>query len=43
MSLNRVLTKFQKEKLNTKISIEEEMSGVNNFIPSMIWESFLEA
>ena len=39
-----LLTKCQKQKLNTKSSTEGEIVGVSDFLPNMIWaRMFLEA
>ena len=39
-----LLTKCQKQKLNTKSSIEGEIVGVSDFSPGMTWaQMFLEA
>ena len=39
-----LLTKCQKQKLNTKSSTEGEIVGVSDFMPNMIWaRMFLEA
>ena len=39
-----LLSKCQKQKLNTKSSTESEIVGVSDYLPSVIWASmFLEA
>jgi len=39
-----LLTKCQKQKLNTKSSTEGEIVGVSDFLPNVIWvRMFLEA
>ena len=38
-----LLTKFQKQKLNTKSSVEGEISGLGDYLPNVIWaRRFLE-
>ena len=39
-----LLSKCQKQKLNTKSSTEAEIVGVSNYLPNLVWaQIFLEA